>query len=237
MDTTLLSIIGGIIVLAIIIAAMVIRYKSNSSAFDKESATEFLEGLSDIFYEKIMDIINNINFADYDSLIELEASILSQIYDTIWEYVEKKLKEDSKTNIFSALTLKILNKEFVDKFVDKLLTEYNIVETMESGWSNHFNSKDVERSIVEEDKNLQDKFSDSSQFVETSDNSELPPAQDIAPSEEELAALNPQSDDEEELDIENDDSVELVDGNNEELPYIIDANGRKRDRKSGRYIK
>ena len=61
---------------------------------------------------------------------------------------------------------------------------------------------------------------------------ELPPAEEVEVSEEELAKLNPQVDEEEEFNAE-DASMEVVD----EEDIYKDANGRLRSKSTGKYVK
>lgn len=230
MDTnTIVTILGGAVILICIIVAIVIRYKSNPSAIDKESAKKFLDGLSDTFYDKIMDIINNIDFSKYDSLVELEADVLNTIYETIWNYVEEELKDAAKTDILTALALKVLNKDFVDKFVEDLINKLNIEWKLEAAWSKNHNFDDKVKEIQNNDVS---EFT-GNDYVEDSSSIELEPATEEKIPEEALKKLIPQSDDEEVLDPENDNSVEVVD---DDSNVTIDSKGRKRDKKTGRFV-
>lgn len=230
MDTnTIVTILGGAVILICIIVAIVIRYKSNPSAIDKESAKKFLDGLSDTFYDKIMDIINNIDFSKYNSLVELEADVLNAIYETIWNYVEEELKDTAKTDILTALALKVLNKDFVDKFVEDLINKLNIEWKLEAAWSKNHNFDDKVKEIQNNDVS---EFT-GNDYVEDSSSVELEPATEEKIPEEALKKLIPQSDDEEVLDPENDNSVEVVE---DDSNVTIDSKGRKRDKKTGRFV-
>lgn len=230
MDTnTIVTILSGAVILICIIVAIVIRYKSNPSAIDKESAKKFLDGLSDTFYDKIMEIINNIDFSKYNSLVELEADVLNTIYETIWNYVEEELKDAAKTDILTALALKVLNKDFVDKFVEDLINKLNIEWKLEAAWSKNHNFDDKVKEIQNNDVS---EFT-GNDYVEDSSSVELEPATEEKIPEEELKKLIPQSDDEEVLDPENDNSVEVVD---DDSNVTIDSKGRKRDKKTGRFV-
>ena len=226
---TLLTLIGGVIVLALIIIAIVIRMKNNPSAADKEAAKKFLEGLEDTFYKKMLDIITNINFTKYDSVGTMEANIICDIYDTIWDYIQDKTKDLVKEDILTALIVKVLDKEFVNDFIDNLVVKYKINDKLEEAWNNNFKTKSNE--AVEEDKILQDKFKDSDQYIENSTTSDLPPVEKTEPTAEELSKLNPPKDEEEEYDPE-DESMEIVDDDT-----YIDDKGRKRNKTTGRFVK
>lgn len=228
MDSTILSILGGAAVLICIIIAIAIRLKTNPSGLNKDAATKFLEGLADTFYEKIMEIINNIDFSKYNSLVELEAGILSDIYDTIWEYVESQLQEASKTDILTALALKVLNKDFVDSFVDNILSQYNINEKLEAAWAEHFEEKTTELESVSDESEFT-----GSDYVEESSDEDLAPAQEEEVSEEELAKLNPQTDEGIDLDPETNAAVEVVEDDDD---VTIDKNGRKRSKTTGKFV-
>lgn len=228
-NTTILSVLGGAVILICIIIAMVIRYKSKPSAFDKDAATKFLEGLSETFYDKIMDIINNIDLSKYNSLIELEDDVLNNIYDTIWDYVQKELKEAAKTDILTALSLKILNKEFVNKFVNSLIRKYNINWKLESKWTDFTNFESKAEKMKSEDKS---EFT-GDDYIENASDSDLKPAQNESIPEEELAKLNPQTDEEEKLDPATDSSVEIVSDSDD---ITVDKKGRKHSKSTGKYV-
>ena len=226
---TLLTLIGGVIVLALIIIAIVIRMKNNPSAADKEAAKKFLEGLEDTFYKKMLDIITNIDFTKYDSVGTMEANIICDIYDTIWDYIQDKTKDLAREDILTALIVKVLDKEFVNDFIDNLVVKYKINDKLEEAWNNNFKTKSNE--AVEEDKILQDKFKDPDQYIEDSTTSDLPPVEKTEPTAEELSKLNPPKDEEEEYDPK-DESMEIVDDDT-----YIDDKGRKRNKTTGRFVK
>lgn len=229
MNNTLITIIGGIIILGLIIVAVVIRLKSKPSANDKQEAENFLKGLSETFYNKILDIVSNIDIGSFSSLEELEISILNDIYDELWKYTEEELKEASKTDIITAMVLKVLNKDFVIKFIDTLITEYEINDKLASKWNKKIEAV-VENSETE-DKELQEKFENSNDYIEEFSEDDLKPAEEIVPTEEELAMINPPTEEEKEYNPEEDNSVEII-----EDDTFIDSNGRKRSKKTGRFV-
>ena len=224
---SLLSIIAGIILLVLIIVAVVIRFKTKPSSTDQDSAKKFLEGLSETFYQSMVDTINNINFLEYNSLPELEVDILNKIYDTTWDYVEKELAEASKTDVLTALALKVLNKEYVTQFIDTLIEKYDINNKISEAWDKYFGEK--EQEAIEEDQKLQEEFSDPEKYVDSIEKDELPVGEDKEEiPEEELKNLNPPSDEEPNYDSNTDESVEvvteeeIVSGGNNESPVEAD---------------
>ena len=208
---SLLTVIGGIVILVLIIIAVVIRLKNKPiTEEDQKSAQEFLEGLSDTFYQNIVDIINNIDFQNYQSLPELEVDVLNTIYDNTWNYVEEQLKDISKTDVLTALALKILNKEYVEKFIDGIIEKYDINNKISEAWDKYFSAK--EKEVEEEDKKLQEQFSDDEKYItEESTPEDLPPVEKEEPSEEELKNIIPPSEEDPNYDASVDDSVEVLD--------------------------
>lgn len=207
---SLLTVFGGIVILVLIIIAVVIRLKNKPiTEEDQKSAQEFLEGLSDTFYQNIVDIINNIDFQNYQSLPELEVDILNTIYDNTWNYVEEQLKDISKTDVLTALALKILNKEYVERFIDGIIEKYDINNKISEAWDKYFSAK--EKEVEEEDKKLQEQFSDDEKYItEESTPEDLPPVEKEEPSEEELKNIIPPSEEEPDYDASSDNSVEVV---------------------------
>lgn len=221
----LLTLIGGLVLLVLIITAIVIRRSSDSYKNGKESATSFLASLTNTFYNSIIEIINGIDPSSYSTLIEFETDVLSQIYDKMWDFVEGQIAEAAKTDILSAVALKILNKDFLTKFIDDLIEQNQILDKIMDRWNSkklwiveirrnydRWNSKieTTSESMVEEDKKLQETFSDSKQYNEESSYNDLPPVEETVIPEEELSKLNPQTDEIQDYDPETDSSVEVV---------------------------
>ena len=204
----LLTLIGGLVLLVLIITAIVIRLSSDSYKNGKESATSFLASLTNTFYNSIIEIINGIDLSSYSTLIEFETDVLSQIYDKMWDFVEGQIAEAAKTDILSAVALKILNKDFLTKFIDDLIEQNQILDKIMDRWNSKIET--TSESIVEEDKKLQETFSDSKQYNEESSYNDLPPVEETVIPEEELSKLNPQTDEIQDYDPETDSSVEVV---------------------------
>ena len=230
MDNTLLTIIGGLIVLFFIIIAIIIRFKTKPSAYDKESAQNFLLGLGDSIYEKMVEIVSNFDVSSYSSIEEFEVDVLGVIYDDIWDYVTECLEENSKNDILSAMAVKVLNKDYVIKFIDHIAEEYDLENKISDIWFNVFKSKT--EGIEDVDNALPDDLANQKNYIENVTENDLVPAQEVVPTEEELASLNPPSDDEKDYDPENDSSVEII----EEDDTYLDSRGRKRSRTTGRYV-
>lgn len=204
----LLTLIGGLVLLVLIITAIVIRLSSDSYKNGKESATSFLASLTNTFYNSIIEIINGIDLSSYSTLIEFETDVLSQIYDKMWDFVEGQIAEAAKTDILSAVALKILNKDFLTKFIDDLIEQNQILDKIMDRWNSKIET--TSESMVEEDKKLQETFSDSKQYNEESSYNDLPPVEETVIPEEELSKLNPQMDEIQDYDPETDSSVEVV---------------------------
>lgn len=230
MDNTLLTIIGGLIVLFFIIVAIIIRFKTKPSAYDKESAQNFLLGLGDSIYEKMVEIVSNFDVSSYSSIEEFEVDVLGVIYDDIWDYVTECLEENSKNDILSAMAVKVLNKDYVIKFIDHIAEECDLENKISDIWFNVFKSKT--EGIEDVDNTLPDDLANQKNYIENVTENDLVPAQEVVPTEEELASLNPPSDDEKDYDPENDSSVEII----EEDDTYLDSRGRKRSRTTGRYV-
>lgn len=204
----LLTLIGGLVLLVLIITAIEIRLSSDSYKNGKESATSFLASLTNTFYNSIIEIINGIDLSSYSTLIEFETDVLSQIYDKMWDFVEGQIAEAAKTDILSAVALKILNKDFLTKFIDDLIEQNQILDKIMDRWNSKIET--TSESMVEEDKKLQETFSDSKQYNEESSYNDLPPVEETVIPEEELSKLNPQTDEIQDYDPKTDSSVEVV---------------------------
>lgn len=226
---TLLTVVGGILILAIIIGVMIIRYKSKPTVYDKDQAEKFIKGLSDTIYEKIVNIINNFDISYIEGIEDFENSILIEIYNTIWDYVEYELREAAKKDILTAMALKVLNREYIEQFLDILMKENGLIDKMWDKWDNFIEKKSDD--IEEQDQSLQEQFSDPEQYNEDFDPKDLPEAQEQEVNEEEMGNINPPTDEEPEYNEESDSSVESI-----EDDIFIDSRGRKRSKSTGRFV-
>ena len=140
----------------------------------------------------------------------------------------------------SAMTQKLFSTSSIPldvvKFINDIMEQNGITDKI----ANDFAAYSIEEgrdSIVEEDKKLEEEYSDKDQYIETSNDDELAPAEDKAHTEEEIAAINPQREEEEDFDAE-DDSMEIVTDKKEiisaksktgqDLYYEVDVDGKKK---------
>ena len=238
----LLTLIGlGVIV---IVGVVFIIYRVRKTG-NKQEADDFLEGLSEEFKNLILKVIKSftledISKIDKDSIAEIENVILKEIYNTCWNYLRNVVEKNIDTNkdFFTQAVLALLeNKEFVEEFIRKLI-ESECLQTVIHAKASILLEKSIENKMVEteeEDKELQEEFSDQDKYIEELKDEDQTHGEEIeVPTEEELAELNPQVDEPEELDPENDPSVEVVE-DNEDIYY--DKSGRPRSKKTGKWVK
>ena len=240
MNQDLILILIGLMVLAIVGAITIIV--SIKRTGDKKEATEFLEGLSVELKNLILKIIRTINPEDFkdldeEKILSIETTILKQIYDTCWDYVtnvvEKKSKETS--DFFTEAVLALLqNKEFVEDFIKDLINKESIGQIIKSratGIVDEICQMRLDESKIE-DEELEKEYN-KEEYIEESDDSDLTHGEAVVtPTEDELNELNPQVDEPEDLDPDNDPSVELIDED-----IYFDKSGRARSRKTGKWIK
>jgi hypothetical protein len=222
------TLIGGIVVLACVAFIFYIKLKSNKKSEENQKlASEFLSGLSDNIESTIVSIINEADIDKYNSLDELEIDILQKIYDETWNYLYVEIIKASKNDIITAAVSKLINKEYLIKFIDNTF-KGNMFENVEAKWIDKF-SKNNEQN----DQELQNEFS-GTDYNENFDEDDLEPASEEEISEEELAKLNPPREDGEEEYNSEDSSMEIVE---EDDDIYIDKSGRKRSRKTGKWVK
>lgn len=229
------SIGAGILVLFIILYC-ILKSKENKN---KSKALEFLDNILDEIKEIVLTSISNIDISDLKNLKieEIIASILKDIYDGIWEFVQNKINERDDKDIVDKTALKFLNnKNFIDKYIDTIVEKFDVeshIETKISDIQDEEGQKVLDKS-EKEDKDLQEEFSDSKKYFtnEVSEN-DLTVGEDLEEIPQiELDKLNPQTDEEEKIDLENDSSVEVIDDD-----IFYDKAGRARSKKTGRYTK
>ena len=232
MSVNLISIFAGLFILAILIFITLFTIVKSSGS--KKKAKEFLMGLYDNLLNLMVDTIAGFDPKKYSSLEEFEATILYTIYDRCWDYVSHELESGFENNEINKAVFKRIDKDFLIQFIDKIIEEAGISDKIK----NKFGCVAISSGEIEKaDQEAAEHFADESQYVENSDDVELNPAEPIVPSEEELAALNPQKDDEEEFNPE-DESMEVLDDKPEiisvqdkrgrTLYYEVDSSGKKK---------
>ena len=232
MSVNLISIFAGLFILAILIFITLFTIVKSSGS--KKKAKEFLMGLYDNLLNLMIDTIAGFDPKNYSSVEEFEATILYTIYDRCWDYVSHELESGFENNEIIKAVFKRIDKDFLIQFIDKIIEEAGISDKIK----NKFGCVAISSGEIEKaDQEAAEHFADESQYVENSDDVELNPAEPIVPSEEELAALNPQKDDEEEFNPE-DESMEVLDDKPEiisvqdkrgrTLYYEVDSSGKKK---------
>lgn len=228
MDGNLTVILGAILIAGIVIFGIYWRIKKNPNNSDspEEQAKAFLSGLGDIIYNKITDIIASTNVKDFDSLESYEKFVLKEIEDEIWAYVENKLVEVAKTDILSAITLAVINKDFVEMFISELIALKENRTLTDKVTSIYFANQINELSdyMITEDGKLAEEYSDPSKFIDAEENDTLRSYQgndtiesiegklartdlssyereELLKKKEEIENLRPQNDDEEAFDM------------------------------------
>ena len=233
--SNIVPLICGIVV---IIAAGIIIFlrKTRPSSSDKKAAEEFIKGLSDTFYKTMLDIANSIDPKEFSNIEAFEESILKRIYSDIYDYTESKLKEAASTDIISAMVLKIIDKEYIINVIDTIYKNGNIENIIKDIWAKNFEEK-----VSEMESNIQDVaighdvngneiiYTGSDYNEDFDEKNDLPLAEEEEIDPEALSKVIPPSDDEEPSFNE-----DLID---EDDDIFIDKNGRKRDKKTGRYTK
>lgn len=214
MDGNLITIIGGIIILAVIIgvAALVIKKRNNN---DDQAAIEFLEGLGEELLKIVVKTVKEVDPAEIESVEEFEIIVLNNVYDNTWDYVAaeiEKLDDDSLLKII----MSIVDKEYVIKFIDQMCEKAGITDSIQGEYAAYRMSvnkpEEQEAAMVEE-------FSDDEKYHEEVNDEDLAPAEDPVHTEEEIAALNPQRDEEETFNVE-DESMEVI-PNEDEIGKVI----------------
>ena len=243
MDSTKIIVIAiGICLLAII--AVFVILTSIKRTGNKKEAEEFLQGLSDRIRDIILEIIRTFDPSEIkdiseDTIVKIETAILEKIYNVCWGYVRDKVENelDKNPDLFTQAVLALLeNKDFVEKFIRDIING-------DGYYGELINSKarNLEKAIVDnkakelekEDKELEKEFSDQDKYFKEATEEDLSSGEfKEEPTEEELSKLNPQVDEPEELDPENDPSVELI---NEDIYY--DKSGKARSKKTGKWVK
>lgn len=231
MNTNLISILVGCGILALVIAVSLIAITKNKKS--TEIAKNFIEGLSEDILVKIVEIVKNFDVSKYKTLEEFEVVVLRAIYDTTFKYIKEKLEEALGQDSITVKIANMINEDMIIKFIDGLIEKENVNALIENTYGTYKIEND---KSINEDKAVAEKFN-SDDYIETISKEDMPPAEDIEPTEEQKKNLNPQKDEEEKFDIQ-DDSMEVVvdkpeiitkkDKNGIDLYYEVSSDGKKK---------
>ena len=227
------GILIGLIVLLIFVFVIVMELRKSS---DKKAAINFLQDLGDEILDVILRTISETSPKDFKSLEDFNNHLVDKIYNQVWNFITVKASSDDVIDKVTKAVFTYVDGDTLVKFINDIMEQNGIIDKI----ANDFAAYSIEEgsdSIVEEDKKLEEEYSDKDQYVETSNDDELAPAEDKAPTEEEIAAINPQREEEEDFDAE-DDSMEIVTDKKEiittksktgqDLYYEVDVDGKKK---------
>ena len=216
------GIIGGIVILAILIFIIAVELRKSA---DKKNALEFLQGLGDKILEVILDTINSASPEKFHTLVDFQNYLLEQIYNNVWDYLTDKVNSDSTVDSITKIFFKYIDKDTLTKFINEIIEKNNLNEKV----TNIFVSNSIEsteKTIVDEDNKLAKEYSDTEKYNENVSDKDLEPAEELVPSDDEIAAINPQKDEEEDYNA-NDVSMELVeDDNSKEILHTVSKSGQ-----------
>ena len=227
------GILIGLVVLLIFVFVIVMELRKSS---DKKAAINFLQDLGDEILDVILKTISETSPKDFKSLEDFNNHLVEKIYNQVWDFITEKASSDNVIDKVTKAVFTYVDGDTLVKFINDIMEQNGITDKI----ANDFAAYSIEEgsdSIVEEDKKLEEEYSDKDQYIETSNDDELAPAEDKAPTEEEIAAINPQREEEEDFNAE-DDSMEIVTDKKEiitaksktgqDLYYEVDVDGKKK---------
>ena len=202
----------NIITIAVLIGILAfIIWRKWSDEKGKEGVKEFLDTMSDKFEGVIVDEIEDLDFKDFSNLSDVEDSILSKIYDQLWDIAVASLATYVDNPLYKALIMKYLTKETVQAFV-KAVFKTDRVQTV---YTARYNAALLSSSIVKdidpaklESETVEENAKIESENVDASNDTTW--AEDMEAAEAKEALLNPATEDGEEILSADDASVEVV---------------------------
>ena len=227
------GILIGLVVLLIFVFVIVMELRKSS---DKKAAANFLQDLGDEILNIILKTISETSPKNFNSLEDFNNHLVEKIYNQVWDFISVKASSDDVIDKVTRAVFTYVDGDTLVEFINDIMVKNGITDKIANDFA-AYSIKEYSDSIVEEDKKLEEEYSDEDQYVETSNDDELAPAEDKAPTEEEIAAINPQREEEEDFNVE-DDSMEIVTDKKEiitaksktgqDLYYEVDVDGKKK---------
>ena len=187
-------------------------------------------------YLIVVECINTLDFHSFNNFEEYEKKVLAIVYDGCWSFIDAKIAEADNKDLLSALAKKFLTKEYIEEFIDKILVDREVNETL----TNVYGSKAIAEMDNSVEEAYTEKFADPEEFyVEESTIEDLPPAEEVIPTPEEVAELNPQTDEGDDLEegVEEvvDRIIKIKNRAGKIMYYLEDGNTSKRKQVSKQY--
>ena len=232
MDRLLIGIGAVIIIIAGLFAYRYFKNQKNG----KEEAQQFLKELEEQMYLIIIECINSLDFHSFKNFEEYEKQVLAIVYQGCWDFVNKKIAEADNKDLLSTIAKKFLTQEYVEKFIEELLVTREVNETM----VNMYGADAILTMDNSEEEKFATEFSDNEQyFAEEATIEDLPPVEEVEHTEEEIEALNPQTDEGDDLEdaVEevNDRIIKITNKAGKVMYYLEDGVSGKRKQVSKQY--
>ena len=234
MEKLLLGTGAVIVVIAGIFAYRYLKNQKNG----KEEAEKFLKELEEQMYFIIVECVNTIDFHSFNNFEEYEKQVLAIVYQGCWNFVNEKIAEADNKDLLSVLAKKILTQEYVEAFIDKILTTREVKDTI----MNMYGAEailEMEKSNPTEEQ-YTEQFSDPNDFyIDEATLDDLPPAEEVEHTPEEEAELNPPTDEgdnlEEAVEEVKDRIIKIKNRAGKIMYYLEDGTTGKRKQVSKQY--
>ena len=216
--------IGIVLVLAGFFYAFIASKRDKNA---KEEANKFLTGLADEFYKLMVKEIKEFNIEEFnfESIEDYQSTIMTALYDMIYDYTKGKIEEASDGDLLTALAIKMLDKETITKVAESVFENGDINGLIKDTWAKYFENKvkdieDVEDISVGHDVEGNEIVYSGNEYNEDFDEkNDLPVVEEENIDQNDLSNIIPPSEDENRAFDE-----DLVMEGEPEKPYIKNNN-------------
>jgi hypothetical protein len=122
------TIAGGVILVVLIIAVYCYYKFAVPKDSDKNAASEFIKGYSNVFEKTIEKIIGEIDITQYHTVEEFESDIFAIAYDECWDYTSGAIQEALSNSTIGSLVAKCITKENVETIVSQIINSRYITK-------------------------------------------------------------------------------------------------------------
>ena len=189
---------------------------------NKKAANKFVSSYIGDFGEILTKSLNNIDPDDFGKSEDYVKAVFDEMSKNAVNMIKDEAESAFIKGSISSGTSTLIDDPLIDSILNKYITENNVGKDVEFNYVQH----NIEQANIEEQEaKLEEEYSDQNSYVEESNDEDLEKSEEVVVPEEELAALNPQRDEEEEFNIE-DDSMEII-TDEPEIICTTDKNGRE----------
>lgn len=215
--TQVISSIIAIIIIAGLLGYSYITRRNKQEIIDE--INEFINSLTDEFLKIVTKTVDDSDPDGFNNFEEFTNNVLIKTYDTVWEFVEKKLENSFSKEKYSII-IKLINKSNVEDTVIKIFNSSSLQDKLESIFNDAARQtikemEEEERRAAEEAEKYERDEVDTEEYNGEHDISEFEAGRE--------SMIEPEAPDNEAEYKEDDETMEIIEDTEDESINMMEA--------------